>query len=97
MLQTLSGITHVVYSAVTVGYQRSIVTKFARTQVTFKELTDEEIDEYVKTGEPMDKAGAYGIQGMGSQFIHSIRGDFFNVMGLPIGAMKEAIEEIFCE
>lgn len=97
MLRSLSGNTHIVYTAVTVGYQRNVVTKFGRTYVTFKELSDEEINEYIRSGEPMDKAGAYGIQGLGSQFIHSIKGGFYNVMGLPLGPFKDALEEIFCE
>ena len=55
-----------------------------RTSVTFKKLTEQEIRDYIATGEPMDKAGAYGIQGYGSQFVKKINGCYFNVMGFPI-------------
>ena len=56
-------------------------------------MSDEEIDWYVKTGEPMDKAGAYAIQGLGSRFIEEIKGDYFNVVGLPIRLVYEAFVE----
>ena len=57
-------------------------------------LTEELIDFYVKTGEPMDKAGAYGIQGVGGRFVEGITGDFFNVMGLPLCALSRVLEEM---
>ena len=55
-----------------------------RTEVHFRPLSDEEIDRYIATGEPMDKAGAYGAQGYASLFVEKLEGDFFNVMGLPL-------------
>ena len=54
------------------------------TAVTFRPLTDREIDDYIRTGEPMDKAGAYGVQGKAALFVTGIHGDYFNVMGLPL-------------
>ena len=63
------------------------------TDVTFYELDDEEIDEYVQSGEPYDKAGGYGIQGLGSVFVKEISGDFYNVVGLPVSRLyREMIE-----
>ncbi len=63
--------------------------------VSFSSMSDEEIAGYIKTKEPMDKAGAYGIQGYGSQFVKSIRGDFFNIMGLPINKLRETLIQNF--
>lgn len=84
MLKALSGKRHFVYTGVAVaenGFVRSFVQK---TEVEFYELSDETIDRYIDTGEPMDKAGAYGIQGKGSVLVKGIMGDYFNVMGLPV-------------
>ncbi len=82
MLRLLSGRTHTVFTGVTV-IGKETLTQVSRTDVTFAELTDAELDSYVKTLEPMDKAGAYGIQGRGAMLIEKIEGDFFTVMGLP--------------
>ncbi|MGN8896826.1 Maf family protein [Flavonifractor sp. HCP28S3_F3] len=84
MLSTLSGCRHQVYTGVTVlrGEERYTVSE--ETTVTFRELTSEEIDRYIATGEPMDKAGAYGIQGYGALLVEGIQGDYYNVMGLPV-------------
>ena len=87
MLHALSGKKHSVYTGVAVvekGVARSFVQK---TAVELYELSDETIDNYIKTGEPMDKAGAYGIQGKGSVLVKGIEGDYFNVMGLPIAEL----------
>ncbi len=87
MLRALSGKKHFVYTGVAVvknGITRSFVQK---TTVEFYELSDETIDNYIKTGEPMDKAGAYGIQGKGSVLVKGIEGDYFNVMGLPVAEL----------
>ncbi len=63
------------------------------TDVTFYELNDEEIDEYIQSGEPYDKAGGYGIQGLGAVFVKEISGDFYNVVGLPVSRLyREVIE-----
>ena len=84
MLSTLSGCRHQVYTGMTVlrGEERHTVSE--ETTVTFRELSSEEIDRYIATGEPMDKAGAYGIQGYGALLVEGIQGDYYNVMGLPV-------------
>lgn len=94
MLRTLSGRTHIVYTGVTVFYGDRKESFTAKTEVLFYPLTEEEIDIYVKTKEPMDKAGAYGIQGYGCKFIREIHGEYFTVMGLPIGELYHVIEKI---
>ena len=84
MLSTLSGCRHQVYTGLTVlrGEERHTVSE--ETTVAFRELSEEEISCYIQTGEPMDKAGAYGIQGLGALLIEGIQGDYYNVMGLPV-------------
>ena len=84
MLTALSGRTHEVYTGVTVCRGDRAVTQAECTQVTFRALSQEEIRQYAATGEPMDKAGAYGIQGLGALLVEGIRGDYFNVVGLPV-------------
>ena len=84
MLTTLSGCRHQVYSGVTVLRGEEVYTEHEATDVTFRALESREIEDYIKTGEPMDKAGAYGIQGYGALFVESIVGDYYNVMGLPV-------------
>ena len=84
MLSALSGNRHYVYTGVTVLRGEQVVTEHEMTAVTFRELEPEEISNYIATGEPMDKAGAYGIQGLGALLVSGIHGDYFNVMGLPI-------------
>lgn len=86
ILKTLSGNIHNVYSGITLMDLKkgNITSDYEVTKVKFRSLCDEEIINYIKTGEPMDKAGAYAIQGMGSIFVQRIDGCFFNVMGLPI-------------
>lgn len=84
MLQALSGRRHVVYTGVAVLRGGTQVCDHEATQVSFRELTEEEIWAYIATGEPMDKAGAYGIQGRGALLVEGIVGDYFNVMGLPV-------------
>ena len=84
MLLSLSGREHTVYTGVTLRRGSQIVTRHEATQVRFRSLTREEIDAYVATGEPMDKAGAYGIQERGSLLVEGIQGDYFNVVGLPV-------------
>ncbi len=84
MLRALSGRAHTVCTGVSVrrGAQEE---RFAvSTRVFFRPMTDDEIRAYIKTGEPMDKAGAYGVQSRGALFVERIDGDFFNVMGLPV-------------
>jgi len=84
MLRFLSGRTHTVYTGVTVRRGEHALTQHEATDVVFRPLTEEEIAAYVATGEPMDKAGAYGIQGRGCVLVEGIRGDYYNVMGLPV-------------
>ncbi len=93
MLRQLSGETHTVMTGVALyrGTQTSVFT--SETEVTFYTLSDEEIHAYLDTGEPFDKAGAYGIQGKGSLLVREIRGDYFNVVGLPVAALSRAITQ----
>ena len=84
MLSTLSGCRHQVYTGLTVLQGEEQYTVSEETTVTFRELSAEEIDRYIATGEPMDKAGAYGIQGYGALLVEGIQGDYYNVMGLPV-------------
>ena len=93
MLSALSGNRHYVYTGVTVIQGDKTVTQHEVTTVTFRDVEPEEIDNYIATGEPMDKAGAYGIQGLGSLFISGIDGDYFNVMGLPIYRLGRILAE----
>ena len=91
MLRMLSGKTHAVYTGVCLVCAEKEETFYEQTQVTFFPLTEQEIDAYVATGEPMDKAGAYGIQGRGCTLVQSICGDYFNVVGLPVAAVCRRI------
>ena len=84
MLAALSGRDHQVFTGVTLCQGDRILTQAEETQVTFRPLTGQEIRQYVSTGEPMDKAGAYGIQGLGALLVQRLEGDYFNVMGLPL-------------
>ncbi len=84
MLKNLSGKSHNVHTAVTVLQGDKHETRVVTTAVTFRDITNEEITAYIKTREPMDKAGAYGIQGKASKFVSGIVGDYFNVVGLPV-------------
>ncbi|KKR56736.1 MAG: septum formation protein Maf [Candidatus Uhrbacteria bacterium GW2011_GWF2_40_263] len=71
-----------------------ILTKPVITEVVFRNLTDQEIQSYIATGEPLDKAGACGIQGLGATFVKEIHGDYYNVMGLPLSTLVESLKEI---
>ena len=94
MLGVLAGRTHTVYTGVCVRNAAGKRVFAERTDVTFYPLTEEEIREYVATGEPMDKAGAYGIQGKGSLLVERINGDFYTVMGLPVAALSRALKAL---
>lgn len=83
MLKALSGNMHTVYTGVTVANNKKIITDFISADVFFRRISDKEITKYIDTNEPMDKAGAYGIQGKGAAFVTKINGDFYTVMGLP--------------
>lgn len=87
MLRMLSGRSHTVFTAVAVDYADRLVSGVEEVLVTFRALSDEDIDAYVATGEPMDKAGSYGIQGYGATIVERIDGDYFAVMGLALGRL----------
>ena len=93
MLRRLSGDCHEVYTGVTVIRGEKSISQFERSLVRFRELEEEEIRRYIATGEPMDKAGAYGAQGRGALFVEHIEGDFFNVMGLPLCRLGKMLKE----
>lgn len=91
MLTMLSGQTHEVYTGVCIIEDGKTKTFYEETKVTFYEISDEQIDHYIKTGEPMDKAGSYGIQGKAAVFIKGIEGDYYNVVGFPIARFLQEI------
>lgn len=93
MLQLLSGKTHEVYTGVAIIKKRKNGYFYERTEVTFWELTEEEIDTYVASKEPFDKAGSYGIQGKGSIFVQNIQGDYYSVVGLPIARLVRELKQ----
>lgn len=97
MLRFLSGRTHTVYTGITVRRGEQELTQHEATQVVFRPLTDREIAAYVATKEPMDKAGAYGIQGLGCVLVEGIRGDYYNVMGLPVCRLALMLREFGIE
>ena len=93
MLSALSGREHAVYSGVALIDLASskIQAKWAKTKVSFRRLSPQEIEAYIADGEPMDKAGAYGIQGRGALLVRKINGDYYNVVGLPLGLLYEML------
>ena len=97
MLRSLSGKTHQVMTGVCVLKGERVLTHTEVTEVTFRSLTEQEIINYVATKEPMDKAGAYGIQGGAARFVEGIRGDYYNVMGLPVCRLNLMLEKIMEE
>jgi septum formation protein len=94
MLRTLSGKTHTVYTGLAIVDKPSeeMVSDYQRTRVTFRELNDREIEQYVKTKNPMDKAGAYGIQDQSAVFVSKIEGCFYNVMGFPLAKFYQTLQ-----
>ena len=95
ILSLLSGRAHAVITGFTVldTATGKSVSKSVYTTVYFKRLTKAEIEAYVETGEPLDKAGAYAIQGLGALFVEKIDGDYFNVVGLPLAALTDVLKE----
>jgi len=91
MLTMLSDRTHCVYTGFTVRQGDHTETRSVCTEVTFRPLTALEIDAYIANGEPLDKAGAYGIQGLGGLFISRLEGDYYNVIGLPICPLGQVL------
>ena len=94
MLASLSGRAHEVYTGVTVILGEDTLCEAECTKVFFRELSAEEIDAYVASGDPMDKAGAYGIQGKASLMVERLEGDYFNVMGLPLCRLGKMLKTI---
>lgn len=94
MLTALSGRAHEVYTGVAVCRDGALMTEAERTTVHFRDISEEEIAAYIATGEPMDKAGAYGAQGKGAVFVKGIEGDFFNVMGLPLCLLDRMLKAV---
>ena len=92
MLSALSGRAHTVCTGVTVMQGSKLLTEAESTRVYFAPLSEETIRAYIRTGEPMDKAGSYGIQGMGALLVEKIDGDFFNVMGLPMRRLSTMLK-----
>lgn len=97
MLRMLSGREHHVFTGVTVIKGKNVISEAERSTVRFRELSEDEIDRYVASGEPMDKAGAYGAQGKASLFVSGIDGDFFNVMGLPLCTLGLILKKLGVE
>lgn len=91
MLSRLSGRTHNVYTGVAVHYLGRVFSGVARSGVKFRDISGEEIREYIATGEPMDKAGSYGIQGEGGKFVESFDGDFDTIMGLSLTLTEKLV------
>jgi septum formation protein len=94
MLKQLSGRTHTVVTGVACAYKGQTVATTEEVRVTFRSLSDTEIADYIATGEPMDKAGAYGIQGFGATIVQRIEGDYFAVMGLSLVRMIELWKQL---
>ncbi|WP_459479255.1 Maf-like protein [Clostridium saccharoperbutylacetonicum] len=97
MIKALQGRKHLVYSGIVVinTTTNEIKQESLSTEVTFSTINDDEILEYIKTGEPLDKAGAYGIQGIGGIFVEEIKGCYYNVVGLPLSKLKCMLKEVY--
>jgi septum formation protein len=94
MLGMLSGREHTVVTAVAVSRGRKLRSAVEEVRVKFRRLREDEIEAYIATGEPMDKAGAYGIQGFGATIVERIEGDYFAVMGLPLGRLVGLMRDV---
>ena len=94
MLRRLAGHTHTVLTGMAVSHAGRTASAVERVDVTFRDLTEREIAAYVATGEPMDKAGAYGIQGFGATIVERIHGDYFSVMGLGLRRLVALMAEV---
>ncbi len=91
LLGRISGRTHKVYTGLTVKSDRGVTTALGDSQVTMATMSDADIRAYVATGEPMDKAGAYGLQGIGGQFVRRVEGEPSNVIGLPVHLLRKVL------
>jgi septum formation protein len=94
MLELLSGKEHRVITGICLRYEGGLLCDFAETTVHFMPLSSAEIEEYAASGEPLDKAGAYAIQGLASRFVDCIHGCYFNVMGLPVSLVYRHLQRI---
>ena len=94
MLRRLSGRTHTVFTAVAVAFRERSASGVEEVEVTFRTLGEREIERYIETGEPLDKAGAYGIQGYGATLVERIDGDYFAVMGLSLVLLVRLLAEV---
>jgi septum formation protein len=94
MLEMLSGRTHSVYTGVAIFYKGEQTIFYEKTDVTFWELSKEEINSYIESGEPFDKAGGYGIQGLGAMFVKEIKGDYYTVVGLPLSKVYRELKRM---
>lgn len=93
MLTALQGRRHTVCTGVTVRQGDRVLTESEETEVFFRPASESELRSYIRTGEPMDKAGAYGVQGRGALLVEKINGDFFNVMGLPVLRLSRMLQK----
>ncbi len=93
MLSLLSGRRHLVFTGLTVLYSSLVITDVVTTEVSFRDISKEEMELYWKTGEPEDKAGGYGLQGIGGTFVTSIRGSYSGVLGLPVLETERALKK----
>jgi septum formation protein len=91
MLRRLSGRSHIVMTGVAATWRGRVASALEEVGVTFRDLNDDEIERYIDTGEPMDKAGAYGIQGFGATIVDRVDGDYFAVMGLPLNHLARLL------
>jgi septum formation protein len=97
MLKSLSGRTHQVMTAIAFANERKTISKLVITDVTFKDLSQQEIQEYIATKEPEDKAGSYGIQGLAGRFVSHISGSYFSVVGLPLFETEQLLSHFWNE
>ena len=93
MLKKMSGRKHMVYTTVVLQQGKKIRKETVPAEVTFFTLTDEEINQYLDTGEHKDKAGAYGIQGAASVFVKKVNGDYYSIVGFPVGVVHQMLKE----
>ncbi len=94
MLMMLSGRTHSVFTGVAVWAKGELLSDVAESRVTFRELSGAEIEEYVASGEPLDKAGAYAVQGIGAALVSGMEGDFDNIVGLPMAVVNRLLDGV---
>lgn len=93
ILTELQGRTHVVITGIAIRHPKGLIVFADENKVTFSPLSQEDIEAYVATGDPLDKAGAYGIQGMAGGFLHRLEGSIESVMGLPVEALSQALKD----